>query len=128
MPGAEGIIVNTADRDTSGLLADLLAGKHDVTAMFCWNDIAAVEMLEAIYAPDSPLPKGFSMIGFDDLPLAGMATPRLSTMRVNREAIGRGAVRLLGQHMEGETAVQQLQIGVSMVEGETVFAAISSPV
>ena len=79
-------------------------------------------MLEGIYAPDSPLPQGFSMIGFDDLPLAGMATPRLSTIRVNREAIGRGAVRLLAQHMEGETAVQQLQIGVSMVEGETVFA------
>ena len=127
-PGAEGIIVNTAERQTRDLLADLLAGKHDVTALFSWNDIAAVEMLEGIYALDSSLPAGFSIIGFDDLPLAGMATPRLSTIRVNREAIGRGAVRLLGQHMEGETAVQQLQIGVSMVAGETVFAAIPSPV
>jgi DNA-binding LacI/PurR family transcriptional regulator len=119
-PGAQGTIVNTAERETRDLLADLLAGKHDVTALFSWNDIAAVEMLEAIYGPDSPLPKGFSIIGFDDLPLAGMATPRLSTIRVDREAIGRGAVRLLDQHMDGETSVQQLQIGVSMVEGETV--------
>ena len=60
--------------------------------------------------------------------MAGMTTPRLSTIRVDREAIGRGAVRLLSQHMDGETAVQQLEIGVSMVDGETVFAAISSPV
>ena len=123
MPGAVGVIVNTAERKTHELLADLLAGKHDVTAMFSWNDIAAVEMLEGLYGPESPLPPGFSMIGFDDLPLAGMATPRLSTVRVDREAIGRGAVRLLSQHMDGEAAVQQLEVGVTMVPGETVFAA-----
>lgn len=120
-PGATGIIVNSDERRTGELLAEILAGKHDVTAVFIWNDIAAVEMLEALYAPESPLPPGFSIIGFDDLPLAGMATPRLSTTRVDREAIGRGAVRLLAEHMDGERAVQQLEIGVTMVEGETVF-------
>jgi DNA-binding LacI/PurR family transcriptional regulator len=120
-PGATGVVVNTAERATGQLLADLLAGKHDVTAMFSWNDIAAVEMLEALYGPDSPLPPSFSIIGFDDLPIAGMATPRLSTVRVDREAIGRGAVRLLAQHMDGEAAVQQLEVAVSMVPGETVF-------
>jgi len=123
-PGAQGVIVNTAERETGELLADLLAGKHDVTALFSWNDIAAVEMLEGIYGPDSPLSADFSIIGFDDLPIAGMATPRLSTIRVDREAIGRGAVRLLGQHMDGERAVQQLEIGVGVVEGETVFATV----
>ncbi|MGK2226267.1 MAG: DNA-binding LacI/PurR family transcriptional regulator [Devosia sp.] len=123
-PGAQGVIVNSADRHTEELLADVLAGKHDVTALFSWNDIAAVEMLEGLYAPDSPVPEGFSIIGFDDLPLAGMATPRLSTIRVDREAIGRGAIRLLGQHMDGETAVQQLEVGVKMVEGETVSTVV----
>ena len=123
MPGATGTVVNTDERHTRELLADMLAGKHDITAAFIWNDIAAVEMLEGIYGADSPLPRNFSIIGFDDLPLAGMATPRLSTVRVDREAIGRGAVRLLAEHMDGEMAVQQLEIGVSMVAGETVFAA-----
>lgn len=121
-PGAVGSIVNTAQRGTAELLADLLAGKHDVTALFSWNDIAAVEMLEGLYGGDRSLPANFSIIGFDDLPLAGMATPRLSTVRVDREAIGRGAVRLLGQHLDGERAVQQLEIGVTIVPGETVFA------
>lgn len=121
MPGAIGTIVNTDERHTRELLSDLLSGKHDVTAAFIWNDIAAVEMLEGIYGAESPLPRNFSIIGFDDLPLAGMATPRLSTTRVDREAIGRGAVRLLAEHMDGEMAVQQLEIGVTMVDGETVF-------
>jgi DNA-binding LacI/PurR family transcriptional regulator len=120
-PGAVGTIVNTAERNTAQLLGDLLAGKHKVTALFSWNDIAAVEMLEALYGPESPLQESFSIIGFDDLPIAGMATPRLSTMRVERESIGRGAVRLLAQHMDGETAIQQLETGVTLVPGETIF-------
>jgi DNA-binding LacI/PurR family transcriptional regulator len=122
-PGVEGRIIHNADVPVKQLVADLMAGKHDATALFSWNDIAAVEMLEHIYGPESPLPPNFSIIGFDDLPIAGMATPRLSTMRVDREAIGRGAIRLLQQQLDGETAVQQLQIGLTMVEGETVFPA-----
>ena len=125
-PGASGIIVSTDQRKTGELLRDILAGKHDVTAAFIWNDIAAVEMLEGLYGPESPLPPGFSIIGFDDLPIAGMATPRLSTARVDREAIGRGAVRLLVHHMDGEQAIQQLEIGVTMVEGETIFPLLGS--
>ena len=122
-PGAVGTIVNTDERQTKELLGDILAGKHDITAAFVWNDIVAVEMLEGIYGTGSPLPPNFSIVGFDDLPVASMATPRLSTVRVDREAIGRGAVRLLAEHMEGEAAVQQLEMGVTMVEGETVFLA-----
>lgn len=121
-PGVMGKVVYNSERPTAQLLAELLTGIHDVTAVFSWNDIAAVEMLEGLYAADSPLGKGFSIIGFDDLPIAGMATPRLSTIRVDREAIGRSAVRLLMQQMDGERAVQQVETGVSMVDGETVFS------
>ena len=103
------------------MLAALLGGRHDVTAMFCWNDIVAVKMLESLYGAGTTLHESFSIIGFDDLPIAGMATPRLSTIRVDREAIGRAAIRLMQQQWTGETAVQQIEIGVSMVAGETVF-------
>lgn len=121
-PGAVGTMVSTDERQTDELLRDLLAGAYDVTAAFIWNDIAAVEMLDGIYAPDSPLPRDFSIIGFDDLPIAALATPRLSTVHVDREAIGRAAINLMVQHLEGETAVQQLEIGVTMIPGETVFS------
>jgi DNA-binding LacI/PurR family transcriptional regulator len=120
-PGAVGVVVSTAQRKTADLLEDILEGRHDVTALFSWNDIAAIEMLEGLHAGGRTLPPGFSIIGFDDLPLSGMTNPRLSTIKVEREAIGRGAVRLLAQQMDGETAVQQLEIGVSLVPGGTVF-------
>ena len=65
----------------------------------------------------------YSIVGFDDLPIASLATPRLSTMHVDREAIGEAAIRLLRQQMEGDRAVQQLELGVRAVDGGTIQRA-----
>ena len=122
-PESTGTVVCSNDKGTKALLDDLLAGRYDVTAVFCWNDSVAVSMVETLLGPDSPMPANFSIMGFDDLPIAGMANPRLSTVRVDREAMGRGVIRLLAQRMEGEMAIQHLEIGLSLVRGETVFPA-----
>ncbi|HEY8575982.1 MAG TPA: substrate-binding domain-containing protein [Devosia sp.] len=119
-PDAEGAVVISNEHSSRELLSGLLENKYDVTAVFCWNDSVAVSMVDALLGQDSPMAENFSLIGFDDLPIAGMANPRLSTIRVDREAIGRGVVRLLTSQLDGESAVQQLEIGVSLVEGETV--------
>lgn len=119
-PGVEGTVVVSNENSSKELLAGLLSGKYDATAVFCWNDSVAMSMVDALLGQDSPMPKNFSLMGFDDLPIAGMASPRLSTVRVDREAIGRGVVRLLSQKMDGEQAVQHLEIGLTLVEGETV--------
>jgi DNA-binding LacI/PurR family transcriptional regulator len=119
-PGTEGVVVISNEHTSKDLLADLLDGKYDVTAVFCWNDSVAVTMVESLLGQDSPMRTGFSIMGFDDLPIAGMASPRLSTVRVDREALGRGVVRLLANRLDGEPAVQQLEIGLSLIDGETV--------
>ena len=119
-PDAEAVLVSSNDLNGDQLLEALVAGVFDVSAIFCWNDSAAVQMVETLMGPDSPLAEDFSLMGFDDLPIAGMATPRLSTVRVDREAIGRGVVRLMSNQLDGERAVQQLEIGLTLVEGDTV--------
>lgn len=118
--GAHGIVVSTSDCSTSTLADNIMNDAYGVTALFSWNDVAAVEILEGLHGGGRPLPKGFSIVGFDDLPIAAMSTPRLSTVSVDREAIGHGAVRLLVQHMQGNARVQQLQIGLTFVEGGTI--------
>jgi DNA-binding LacI/PurR family transcriptional regulator len=124
-PGAEGVVVDSAECATGELLERLLAGKYDATALFCWNDIAAVQILEGIYGGGTGPSLPLSIVGFDDLPLAGMSSPRLSTIRVDREAIGRGAIRLLKSQMDGDPTIQQLEIGVSAVAGGTVHELVA---
>lgn len=117
--GAKGTVINSDDMKAAEFSKRLIAGDFDVTGLFVWNDIVAVEILDAIGA-GSKLPSHFSVIGFDDLPIAAFATPRLSTMHVDRAAIAAGAIRLLHQQLAGDRTVQHLEIGVSAVEGGTI--------
>ena len=116
--GAMGVVIDSSEVPRADFTARLVAGEYDATALFLWNDIVAVHVLEAV--GEAGLLGRYSIIGFDDLPIASLATPRLSTMHVDREAIGTAAIRLLRRQMEGDTSVQQLEIGISAVEGETV--------
>lgn len=117
--GAQAQVVNGLDVGTAALVDKLVAGAYGVTALFIWNDIVAVEVLESLSGIDD-LTHRYSIVGFDDLPIASLATPRLSTMHVDREAIGAAAVRLLRGHIDGDRTVQQLEIGVRAVEGDTI--------
>jgi DNA-binding LacI/PurR family transcriptional regulator len=116
--GASGIVVNSFEVPRPEFAQRLVRGEYDVTALFLWNDLVAVHVLEAI--GEAGQIGRYSIVGFDDLPIASLATPRLSTMHVNREQIGVAAIRLLRQQMEGDRSVQQLEIGVLPVEGETI--------
>jgi DNA-binding LacI/PurR family transcriptional regulator len=117
--GAKGQVINSDDMRTPEFSKRLVAGEFDATALFMWNDVVAVEILDAI-SGRSKLPAHFSVVGFDDLPIAAYATPRLSTMYVNRPAISAGAIRLLHQQIAGDRTVQHLEIGVTAVEGATI--------
>ena len=116
--GTKATVINGTDLPREDFTARLIAGEYDATALFLWNDIVAVQVLEALSG--AGLAGRYSIVGFDDLPIASLASPRLSTVHVNREAIGISAIRLLRQQMEGDRSVQQLEIGVSAVVGETV--------
>ena len=118
-PGAKGQVINSDDLRTADFAKRLKAGEFDATALFVWNDVAAVELLDVI-GGSSKLPAHFSLIGFDDLPIAAFASPRLSTMHVDRAAIAAGAIRLLQQQIAGDRTVQHLEIGVRSVEGGTI--------
>jgi len=118
--GAEAIMVKPAETSPAELCKELIAGKYGATALFCMNDLLAVEVLEGLNADQACLPEGFSVVGFDDLPCAAMVSPRLSTIHVDREAIGRGAVHLLRQQLGGNDVVQELKVGLSWIEGGTL--------
>ncbi len=119
-PEAEGKVVSTDDFTARELAERIVEDDDGFTALFCWNDLAAVELLDTLHRQNGSGPTGFSVIGFDDLPYAEMTSPRLSTMHVDREAIGRAAIRIVLEHMAGETAVQQVEIGVTPVQGGTI--------
>lgn len=81
---------------------DLLTAHPTLTGLFCYNDLVAVGALQACGDLGRPVPDAVAIVGFDDIPLAALVTPALTTCRVPRYALGQRAMRLLLDQIEGD--------------------------
>ena len=72
-----------------------LAERADVTAVFAANDEMAVGVLRALAEAGRRVPAEMSVVGFDDLPVAGYTIPPLTTVRQDFDELGRRAVARL---------------------------------
>jgi DNA-binding LacI/PurR family transcriptional regulator len=74
----------------------LLEKTRDFTAIFCFNDIAAIGAIRALKDAGLAVPADVSVVGFDDIQSAAYSTPSLTTVRQPLLEMGeRGAQILL---------------------------------
>jgi len=92
------------------------------TALFCANDIMACGCLKALRAEGVRVPEDVSLVGFDDLPLAAVSDPPLTTVQVSKAEIGRMAVQLLVGRIRSENAAPPVKVlvGGRLVERQSV--------
>jgi DNA-binding LacI/PurR family transcriptional regulator len=76
-------------------MRELLSRTHDFTAMFCFNDTAAIGAIRAIEDVGLNCPRDISVIGFDDIIVAEYFNPRLTTVRQPLHKMGWTAAQLL---------------------------------
>jgi LacI family transcriptional regulator len=82
------------------IVRDLLSRTRDFTAIFCFNDIAAIGAIRAIADCGLRCPEDISVIGFDDIASAAYHTPRLTTVRQPLRRMGETAVQTLLKRIE----------------------------
>ncbi|HYO87020.1 MAG TPA: LacI family DNA-binding transcriptional regulator [Candidatus Limnocylindrales bacterium] len=75
--------------------AALLELPERPTAIFAANDLSALGAIDAIRARGLRIPEDISLLGFDDIPHAQIAYPKLTTVRQPLAQMGRVAARLL---------------------------------
>jgi LacI family transcriptional regulator len=81
----------------------LLQKTRDFTAIFCFNDIAAIGAIRALKDAGLSVPEDVSVVGFDDIQSAAYSTPSLTTVRQPLTEMGnRGAQVLLGRIADRE--------------------------
>jgi DNA-binding LacI/PurR family transcriptional regulator len=92
---------------------ELLARTRDFTAIFCFNDIAAIGAMRALRDAGLRVPEDVSVIGFDDILGASYHTPSITTVRQPLEEMGREGAKVLldrivhpAQDFEAETVFQ----------------------
>lgn len=78
-----------------GAAAAQLLRPGTATAVLAYNDLVAIGLLEALRAAGIDVPGEVSIVGIDDIPLAGLV--KLTTVSTPTAAAGRAAVDLLLQ-------------------------------
>lgn len=64
-------------------------------AVFAYNDAAALAAMRVCITHGLRVPEDIAFVGFDDIPAAAQSTPPLTTVAVDKEALGRRGVELL---------------------------------
>lgn len=80
----------------------LLQTHPEVDSLFCHNDLVAVGAMQACKALGRKVPDDVAIVGFDDIYLAALVTPSLTTCQAPRLEIGNLAFRLLLKQIDGE--------------------------
>jgi LacI family transcriptional regulator, galactose operon repressor len=67
----------------------------DVTAVFAYNDLVALGAMARLAARGVRVPDEMSVMGFDDVPMAAMVSPPLTTVAVPIDAVAQAAAAML---------------------------------
>lgn len=76
--------------------------KRPPTAIFASSDYVALGVLNAAHQAELEIPDSLSLIGFDDMPLAELLNPPLTTVRQSAHDLGADGTKVLLSLMAGE--------------------------
>ncbi|MBQ2744958.1 MAG: LacI family DNA-binding transcriptional regulator [Lachnospiraceae bacterium] len=93
---------------------------NEYTAAFVASDMYAIEFMNFLLGKGVSIPKDFSIMGFDDIPLASMVNPALTTVSQDLEYRSKVAVELLEELINGESEGRMVLLPVEVVERKSV--------
>ena len=97
-------------------LREILTMEQRPSVVMCGNDVLAVGAVQAAQEAGLRVPEDLSITGFDDIELASVVNPKLTTVRVPHQSMGRQAAEVLVKLVKDESDVTQVTLDVAIVE------------
>jgi LacI family transcriptional regulator len=119
----DGLIIGSKPTLQSGYdaMQQLLEQDSEVTAVFAYNDLIGLGAIRACRDLDKRVPEDIAIIGFDDIGMAAMSVPSLSSIRVDKYAMGQQAMERLLDMLEDPDAVYEtIYMDVELVPHESI--------
>src|SRR6056297_294038 len=99
-----------------GVRRALADARTSYDAVACANDAVALGVLRLLRRSGRRVPDDVAVVGVDDIAFAELAEPALTTVRQPLEALGREAVRLLIERIDGQAGPpRQLTLPVRLI-------------
>ncbi len=87
----------------------------DLDGVFVGNDLMSVGAMQAVESVGRRVPEDIAVVGFDDIPIASMTQPPLTTIRQPIEAMGRQMAAMLLDLLRGRSVPQSLVLPTELV-------------
>lgn len=100
-----------SEEGAAGAMRSLLALREPPDAVFAFNDTSAVFAMRACQEAGLKVPEDVAFVGFDDLDAAALTHPPLTTLRIDKGALGARGVELLLERTER----RQLELPVRLI-------------
>ena len=109
-------------QDGSDAFSQLLSRDDRPSAVICGNDVLASGAILEAKRRGISVPRDMSITGFDDIGLAKVSDPAITTVKVPQIEMGRSAARLLLARISGETDLKSLEFDTEIVERQSLSA------
>jgi len=98
----------------------VMAADPRPTAVFCGNDVLAAGALLRARKLGIDVPRDVSVVGFDDIELAQIVYPALTTVHVPHQQMGRQAGQALVSHLRDGVPLESMELLTRPVMRETL--------
>lgn len=116
------VISSAPGEDTRLCIREFLLSPDRPTALIAANDMLALSVTQVCRELGVRIPEDLSLVGFDDIEFSAQFWPPLTTVRVNKDLMGRLAVNRLQMRLQAEDNSLEaippitLEVPVSLVE------------
>lgn len=101
---------------------ELMSAPVRPTAVMCGNDVLAVGALRGAQEMNISVPKEVSITGFDDLEIAQIVSPPLTTVHVPHRAMGQQAARALVEMLRSGQIAPSIELPTTLRRRDTLGA------
>lgn len=103
------------------IVDDITNSKKGITAIFATSDRIAIRLIDKMKCKGFHIPKDYSIIGFDNIPMSYYITPKLTTISQDISYKARLASNILFKHMNDHNLPpENVILDVKLIERDSV--------
>jgi LacI family transcriptional regulator len=122
------VVATSFDREGGALAVDeLLDARLDVSAIACANDLLALGAMTRLRERGLRIPEDVSVAGFDDISVAAITAPSLSTVRLPLRELGARGWAFAERLLEGDRPEPEILPTTLVLRGSTGPAPALDP-
>lgn len=107
------------DLDYYAVIRLVLDQHPDIDGIFASSDLIAAQVIQVCHEKNIKVPEQLKVVGFDDVNIASLTTPRITTIRQPVKEMADFAVSALNNVLSGEAVPKEMRFPVTLVERES---------